>query len=87
MDCTLCHGPDTFREEVVRYCCEDGPEPFLVENVPAFVCVQCGDKAIPARALAIIKGFQAGEGKPVATQTLPVYDYNNLEGNPAGPAT
>lgn len=81
LDCTLCHGQDTFKEEVIRYCDESGPEPFFVENVPAFVCIQCTDKAIPEAVLAVIKSFRAGEGTPVSTQTLPVFDFNNLEGN------
>ena len=79
MDCLICHSPDAFREEVIRYCDETGPEPFFVENVPAFVCLYCGDKAIPEAALAIIKGFRAGAGQPIGQQTIPVYDYARLD--------
>ena len=49
-----------------------------MENVPAFVCVFCGDKAVPEGVLAVIKGFRAGEGAPVTTIEVPVFDYNDL---------
>ena len=81
MDCIYCTGRDTFKEEFIRYYSEDGDNSFLVDNVPAFVCIQCTDKAIPEAVLAVIKSFRAGEGTPVSTQTLPVFDFNNLEGN------
>ena len=79
MKCIICNSPDAFKEELVRYCDEDGEEPFLVENVPAFVCVFCGDKAVPEGVLAVIKSFREGGGKPVETIEVPVFDYNELK--------
>lgn len=75
MLCVICGSPETFREEVIRYCDNEGAEPFFVENVPAFVCVACGDRAIPEGVLAVIKSFRAGKGKPVDTIEVPVFDY------------
>ena len=79
MRCIICSSPDSFKEELVRYCDEEGEEPFFVENVPAFVCVFCGDKAVPEGVLAVIKSFREGEGKPVETIEVPVFDYNDLK--------
>lgn len=79
MRCIICGSPDAFKEEIIRYCDEEGEEPFFVENVPAFVCIFCGDKAVPEGALAVIKSFRAGEGKPIKTIEVPIFDYNNLQ--------
>ena len=35
---------------------------------------------MPEGALAVIKSFRAGEGKPIATIDVPVFDYNDLKG-------
>lgn len=78
MFCTICHSPDAFKEEIIRYCDNEGDEPLLVENVPAFVCVFCGDIAVPAGVLAVIKSFRHGEGRPVYTIEVPIFNYDDL---------
>lgn len=78
MKCPICAAPDSFKEELVRYCDREGPEPFFVENVPAFVCIYCGERAVPAAALAVIKGMRLGQGKPIDVVEVPVFDYEDL---------
>ena len=78
MRCIVCSSPDAFKENIVSYCDKECEEPFVVENVPAFVCVFCGDMAVPAGALAVIKSFREGVGKPIRTVQVPVFDYNDL---------
>lgn len=78
MICTICGSPDAFKEEVIRYCDEEGEEPFFVENVPAFVCVFCGDTAMQQGVLDRISAFRAGKGNPVKTIQVPIFNYGDL---------
>jgi YgiT-type zinc finger domain-containing protein len=84
MDCIYCRGRDTFKEEFIRYYSEDGDNSFLVDNVPAFVCILCGEKALPQVVIARLKSVKAGEATAVGEQEVPVFDFDLLDGELKG---
>ncbi len=79
MRCYVCHGVDTYEDRVTRFCACDAPEPFIVENVPAKVCSQCGEKAYSAEANTALEKVSNGYAKPTNGWFIPVFDFNDLD--------
>lgn len=74
MDCNYCNGVDTVEEKVTRFCACEGAQPFFVENVPAFVCLLCGDKSYSGETLESLE--QIRDGKFAATNAQFVLDFD-----------
>ena len=80
--CRTCMGADTYQEQTVSlfFSTKDNPTPFILENVPARVCRQCGERLHPQHAAAVLESIHRGEGRPAATRSVPVFDFNNPGG-------
>lgn len=46
----------------------------VIENVPALVCQQCGERFYTPQAHDIVVGFLTGSTPPVRTEVVAVYD-------------
>jgi hypothetical protein len=79
MRCFYCYGVDTIEEQLTRFCACDAPQPFIVENVPAQVCCQCGDKTHSAKTSTGLEKIIKGEAGPGRLRPVRVFDFNNLE--------
>ena len=84
MLCIYCGGKDTVAERKVRFGICEVPKPFIIENVPAFVCILCGEKALPQVVIARLKSVKAGEATAVGEQEVPVFDFDLLDGELKG---
>ena len=80
MLCIYCGGKDTVAERKVRFGICEVPKPFIIENLPAFVCSRCGDMGFSGKTTEKWEKIDKGEVQPVRIQTLPVFDFNNLWG-------
>ena len=73
MRCTVCGG--TMVEQTVRFCACDATPPLIIENVPALVCEQCGEKVFSD---STIEGFESIKGSAVPyshTLAIHVFDF------------
>jgi hypothetical protein len=90
VDCYYCKGVDTVEEQTTRFCACEIPRPFVVENVPAFVCRLCGDKSFSGETLTALEKIKNGEARVSRVQFIRVFDFDRLDNqlNEAGePAT
>ena len=80
MDCRTCHGVDTMQKKLTNLFLEHTPEPFLVENIPGYVCIQCADTVYPMgqKFDLLVAQIHAGEAQASRRQTIPVYDYQEF---------
>lgn len=81
MNCYYCKGVDTVEEQVVRLCEGEAPKPYIVENVPTFVCRLCGDKSYSGETLSVLEKVMKGDAVAVGTQVMPVFDFQQLDGD------
>ena len=58
---------------------EDENRYFFVENVPAEVCKQCGEKTFSPEVSDNILQFAKTESERVKIVRVPVLDYQNVE--------
>ena len=78
MNCHYCHGVDTVEETTARFCACDAPSSFVVENVPASVCSQCGDKAFSAVVVETFEKIRNGEFQANDSRSVKVFDMEKL---------
>lgn len=78
MNCHYCHGVDTVEATTTRFCACGGPAPFVVENVPASVCSQCGDKAFSATVVETFEKIRNGEFQANDSWSVKVFDMEKL---------
>ncbi len=78
MNCHYCNGVDTVEEETTRFCACDIPQPFVVENVPAFVCYLCGDKSFLGGAIKAMDKIKRGEARANGSRYIRVFDFRQL---------
>jgi YgiT-type zinc finger domain-containing protein len=79
MRCYVCHGVDTYEDRMTRFCACDAPEPFIVENVPAKVCCQCGEKTYSAGTNTELERVSNGYAKPTSRRFIQVFDLDDLD--------
>jgi YgiT-type zinc finger domain-containing protein len=70
--CALCQGRMT--EQLVTYSQFINGQFVIVENVPALVCEQCGDRLYSPDVVERLQELIWSQAKPVRTVTVPVYD-------------
>lgn len=77
MNCRYCHGVDTIQEELTEFCSWQRPTPFVVENIPALVCIQCTETIFPGKLnLGHLLGeIRAGRVAPTTVRAVPFYDF------------
>ena len=79
MNCVYCNGVDTVEEQLTRFCACETPRPFIVENVPAFVCRLCGDKSFSGEAVSELEKMKNGEVQINSLQILRVFDFQQID--------
>lgn len=71
--CSLCGGEVVVR--YIRYTYHWDDELFIFEEVPAGVCVQCGEAYFTADTVKAMEKVVLGKTKPQRTIRVPVYTY------------
>ena len=72
MTCAFCKG--ALEERLIRYVSEFEGGPIIVENVPALVCRQCGDKVFRPEVVEKIQRLVWQHPSPRRRAQVPVYD-------------
>ena len=80
MDCHYCNGNDSIEEEVTLLSACEAPNPFLVENVPTFLCSLCGDKSYSSKTLVSLDRIRKGEAQASSIRAVLVFDFQDLDG-------
>lgn len=73
MKCVFCGG--RVENKKVTFVYEDEHKCLLVENVPAEVCAQCGEKTYTPDVTDEILKFAKDQFKPARTIRVPVFDF------------
>ena len=85
MNCHYCYGVDTFKEELTEFSFWKASKPFVVENIPALVCIQCGETIFPGKVnLALdhfLNNIKAGRVAPANVRAVPFYDFQQPPDN------
>ena len=76
MNCPVCGGD--FRDQTVRYCACDSDAPVIVENVPARVCDQCGERLFSTSTAKQLEMIQSKNYSPAGHVRIPKFDLQNL---------
>ena len=72
MNCPFCKGEA--KEQLIRYVQEYDGQVVIIENVPAHVCAQCGEKLIRPEVAEKIQRLVWERPSPKRSATVPVYD-------------
>ena len=70
--CPLCRGK--LEHKAIRYPQEYGGEIIILENVPAQVCLQCGEVLLRPDVLERVQEAVWSGAAPRRTASVPVYD-------------
>jgi YgiT-type zinc finger domain-containing protein len=73
MKCVFCGGSVESRKVTFVYDYED--DYFFIENVPAEVCMQCGEKTYSPEVTDEVLRVVKKKLNPVKTVQVPVFDY------------
>ena len=73
MKCIFCGGKLETRKVTFVYDYDN--DYFLIENVPAEVCLQCGEKTYAPDVTDDLIAFSKKRRKPVRSVEVPVFDY------------
>ena len=76
MECDLCAGP--VEEKEVAYMIEYQGRFHVIENVPAKVCLQCGERLYSPETVRKIQKAIWGDRKPDRVVEMPVVDYEMI---------
>jgi YgiT-type zinc finger domain-containing protein len=68
--CSACGA--NLEERTITYTLTKGDEVYIVENVTAWICSQCGEQYLASDTLDAIQD-QIEHGQPIATRQVPVY--------------
>ena len=66
---------ETFRDEKVTYSLEVQGRLVLVENVPARVCVETGERLFAPGTVERLQSLIWGDAQPKRTIETPVYEF------------
>jgi len=72
MTCAFCRGE--LEERLIRYVSDFEGRVIIVENVPAGVCTQCGEKIIRPEVVERIQRVVWQHPSPERSVEVPVYD-------------
>lgn len=72
MECTLCHG--RMAAKTITYSQFFEGQFILVENVPAWVCEQCGDTLFEPDVVEKLQNYIWSHPEPVRALTVPLFD-------------
>jgi YgiT-type zinc finger domain-containing protein len=66
---------ETYSEQYVTYALEMDGKFYLVEHVPARVCLETGEQYFTPETVEKIQKIIWGQGKPVKVIETPVYEF------------
>lgn len=81
MTCDLCGAP--MKDESVTYTIQLDDRLFVVEHVPARVCIQCGERLYSPETVERLQKAVWEKRPPVRTLETPVYDFAMLSPSPS----
>jgi len=73
--CHVC-GSNEARQEVVSEIFEIEGKPVLVENIPAEVCIRCGEAVFSRETTERVRRMVHGEAKPVKSLQMDVFAFS-----------
>ena len=73
-NCSVC-GSRELRKELVNEVFMIAGKPVLVENIPAKVCVRCGEIIFSREITEKIRSMVHGEARPIRTLPMDVFTY------------
>ncbi len=73
MSCVFCGGKIISKKVTFIY--EDGDQFFVIRNVPAEVCTQCGERTYSPEITDEIMNFAKQRFQPKNLINVPVFDY------------
>ena len=73
MKCFFCGG--RLEKKIVTFYYEEDNKYLLVENVPAEICMKCGEKIYSPQVTDELLKFARDKFKPVKSIKIPVFDY------------
>ena len=74
LQCHVCCSTE-FRETAVDELFQIDSQPVLVENIPARVCVRCGEAAFSRETTEQIRRMVHGEAQPLKSVELKVFAF------------
>nr|WP_246175875.1 type II toxin-antitoxin system MqsA family antitoxin [Roseovarius bejariae] len=80
--CTSCGG-GTLRRDRVKTALWRGEDLVVIEDIPALVCIRCGERYFEdetAMALDMMQAGQGAQGRPRRSLSVPVYGFTAPEG-------
>jgi YgiT-type zinc finger domain-containing protein len=75
MSCAFCGGRVVSKKVTFVY--ENGDDFFVIRDVPAEVCVACGERTYAPEITDEIMRFAKRRFKPVKLLKVPVFDYGH----------
>ncbi len=72
--CHVC-GSTEYREELVNEVFQFDGKPVLVENIPAQVCVRCGEEIFSRETTEKVRLLVHGKAKPIKSVQMDVFAY------------
>ena len=72
--CAVCHA-DESREEYIEEIFRTTDKYVLVKNIPAQVCVRCGEESFSAKTAESIRVMVNGETTPESSVSLDVFTF------------
>ena len=73
--CNVC-GSTEAKKELVTQIFDVNGKPVLVENIPALVCIRCGDATFGIEVGERIRKMTHGDSKPTKSIELEVFEYS-----------
>ena len=73
MKCVFCSG--RLKSQKVTFVYDYDNDYFVIENIPAEVCAQCGEKTFSPGVTDEIIRLGKKRSRPVRTMQVPVFDY------------
>lgn len=71
--CPRCHGP--MEKGTTRFTYDGADPPLFIENVPAWICVDCGERTFAGSVADVLLRVTRVRGVPSRVLEVPVYDY------------
>ena len=72
--CLVC-GSDEFGDEIVSEIFQIDGNPVLVENIPARVCLRCGEYTFSRQTTEKVRRMVHGEARPIRSINMDVFAY------------
>ena len=74
-NCYYCRGRNTMEIKRINHIINTDHQPKLINNLPAKVCIQCGEKVFSEDTLDYINRVRTGSQPHTTLQTIQVYAH------------